>query len=1230
MKKTSWRKILRVTQLFILAVVIVASYTLTKVYAQGSLTVSGTVTSGGTNEGSVNVYAYIPGTTSVVDSATTSSSGTYTLTVNPGTYDFRYVPPSSINLDKLVIKNVTIAGNTTLDEQLNSDQNNFSGTISDQNGNPLPSVNIKLTDIYGDTYNSSSANDGAFSVNAEPGQYALILSGRLMGTYNTGSYQDGSYTITQQSNGIDLSNGGVTQNLVLPIANVTTSLYNAGYYLETNSPYIRATASGGSTSLYGGDSGELITESINSGNNIPTGSHTFQVLIGSTFSTTTGSSICGYDHTSTLLGCLPSATTITGDVNLSIPNTPPAKNTFSGTLKDQNGLALPSVSMSLKNSYGSASTTTDANGNFSLSLEPGSYALSLTGNLWGTYPNGHYQDGSYTITQQSNAIDLSNGSVTKNLILPIANVTATVYNAGYYPATSPTPYIRATPSGVSTSLYDGDPGGLITESIRTGNNIPDGTHTFQLLIGSTFSTTEGSSICGYSSNIGNNATYGCIPSATTITGDVSLSIPNAPPAKNTFSGTLKDQNGVALPGVSMSLKNNYGNASTTTDGSGHFTLSLEPGSYALSLSGRLMGTYPNGHYQDGTYTITQQNNAIDLSGGNVTKNLVIPIANVTVSVYTPGGTAASYPYIRATANGGSISLYSGDSGELITENINTGNNIPNGIHTFQVLTGSTFSTTAGSSICGYNGSVLYGCLPTATTITGDVNLSVPDSPIPSAPSGLSAQNPTNQTPVLVWSAVNNITVDHYDVYRDGNKVGSTTNTTYSDIGVSEGNHTYYVEAVSNASVSSSPSNSVMVVYDTTPPTINYGLSLVPNANGWNNGQVVVTFICDDVLSGITSCTNPVTVTDDGSYVVTGTAVDKAGNAASVNVIVNVDQTAPTITSNPTSAPNASGWYNSDTTISFTCTDMLSGVDSCSSPVTLSEGENQIVTGIAVDKAGNSASTSTSISVDKTAPTISYSLSQQPNANGWNNSDVTITFSCSDALSGVATCTNPVTLTEDGTYVVTGTAIDNAGNTTSVNVIVNINRAAPAPTGLTATAILTNQAPSLSWTGVPSATSYNIYRNGVKIGNSTSTSYVNTGASQGTYSYYITSVNTYGESGPSNTVIVTVDTTGPVVTVTPIAGNVLTGMVTFYITVTDNNPLSASKNLTTWVYLYDTAGVQKHWGAKVNLSNGSGTFTINTALLDNGNANLDVGVTYDAAGNASGRTDTYFKNYTIQN
>jgi len=75
----------------------------------------------------------------------------------------------------------------------------------------------------------------------------------------------------------------------------------------------------------------------------------------------------------------------------------------------------------------------------------------------------------------------------------------------------------------------------------------------------------------------------------------------------------------------------------------------------------------------------------------------------------------------------------------------------------------------------------------------------------------------------------------------------------------------------------------------------------------------------------------------------------------------------------------------------------------------------------------------------------------------------------------------------------------------------------APTGLTASP--GNAQVSLSWSASSGATSYNLYRNGVKVKTAiASLSTVDTGLTNGTsYTYQVTAVNTAGESGLSGSV-----------------------------------------------------------------------------------------------------------------
>jgi hypothetical protein len=74
--------------------------------------------------------------------------------------------------------------------------------------------------------------------------------------------------------------------------------------------------------------------------------------------------------------------------------------------------------------------------------------------------------------------------------------------------------------------------------------------------------------------------------------------------------------------------------------------------------------------------------------------------------------------------------------------------------------------------------------------------------------------------------------------------------------------------------------------------------------------------------------------------------------------------------------------------------------------------------------------SVTIKRDATKPTIVFnSLAPAANPAGWNKSDVTATWTCSDALSGVASASaTQMVSTEGANQSATGSCVDKAGNT----------------------------------------------------------------------------------------------------------------------------------------------------------------------------------------------------------
>jgi len=232
---------------------------------------------------------------------------------------------------------------------------------------------------------------------------------------------------------------------------------------------------------------------------------------------------------------------------------------------------------------------------------------------------------------------------------------------------------------------------------------------------------------------------------------------------------------------------------------------------------------------------------------------------------------------------------------------------------------------------------------------------------------------------------------------------------------------------------------VIAKLDTTPPVIVATVAPSPNVNGWNNSDVSVSWSVADPESGIASsapgCLTTSVKTETAGTVLTCSAINGAGLPKSVSATVKLDKTAPSVVPTATPLPNGNNWNNSPVTVAFIGTDILSGLDTCTAPVTVNtEGAGQSSSsGTCTDKAGNMSTpvSKTGINIDLTAPTITFAGRTPANANGWNNTAVTLNWNCADALSGVVSSTVSVTLTADGAnQSATGTCQDKAGNHSS--------------------------------------------------------------------------------------------------------------------------------------------------------------------------------------------------------
>jgi hypothetical protein len=80
------------------------------------------------------------------------------------------------------------------------------------------------------------------------------------------------------------------------------------------------------------------------------------------------------------------------------------------------------------------------------------------------------------------------------------------------------------------------------------------------------------------------------------------------------------------------------------------------------------------------------------------------------------------------------------------------------------------------------------------------------------------------------------------------------------------------------------------------------------------------------------------------------------------------------------------------------------------------------------------------------PTITATVSPAANSSGWNDSNVTVTFTCEPGTGGlpIATCPSPQSVSTEGqNEVITGTVTDTGGNQASASATINLDKTIPA-------------------------------------------------------------------------------------------------------------------------------------------------------------------------------------------
>lgn len=529
MKRISFFKRISLVMILVATIMVSFLYGSAKVGATGN-NLTGTVTNPlGGNVSGVYVYATAPSSsTPLYGPVTTNASGAYTLIVGAtGSYDIHFDPPSNSGYGSVVNSSVSVTTNQTLSAQLSSQTNTLSGTLTDNSSTALSGVTVKIFKSgSGTVYQTTTDSSGYYSLAAPAGYYYLYLNGSMSGIY--------TFTLTQSNtSSINLLTGNKTLNLAIQTATMTVTAYNnAGQQEYGGSPSVTARATSGITSLYPGDPGTGISVVFSNGfstNTSPTG--TITTIVGATYTApgleanTYTTSVCkGISGSSSAWDCLRLPLTVNGNSSFDIPATSPATRTFSGTLTDTAGSPISGAVINLiKYGDSSPAATTDANGNFSISVMPKKYALKVTG-----YNVDGMQD--FTLTQSTTnpSIDLTASNIVQNLQVKTASLTVNANDATGSPNYFAS--VNAQTSAGSTTLYAGDPGetlNITSIGFSTMPSPPVASGIMGTIIGASYSakglhaTSPSGSICDYDTG----SRWNCLTTALTVSGNTTVNTP---------------------------------------------------------------------------------------------------------------------------------------------------------------------------------------------------------------------------------------------------------------------------------------------------------------------------------------------------------------------------------------------------------------------------------------------------------------------------------------------------------------------------------------------------------------------------------------------------------------------------------------------------------------------------------------------------------------------------------
>jgi len=454
------------------------------------------------------------------------------------------------------------------------------------------------------------------------------------------------------------------------------------------------------------------------------------------------------------------------------------------------------------------------------------------------------------------------------------------------------------------------------------------------------------------------------------------------------------------------------------------------------------------------------------------------------------------------------------------------------------------NTGDGLALLSYSATDAYGNV--GTTLTGGTTSFLIKTTPPGAPQFLTTLSQAAGVVLLRWSAPPDGAPASYNVYRGGALIHSGVlpagdgSGSYSDLPASDGTYNYSVSAVDAAGNEGAQTSAVPGVSIRTPPaapisltasiTASNQISLTWQAgstetlSGYNVYRATAAFASTAGLTPRSATTPPFldTIGSNATYYYAVTALDVAGNesALSNEAAIYYNRAPPAIVV----AGVTNGEYsNVNVTITFSSPDpaltsltaTLDGQPFASGSTVSAVGQHELAVN-AVNSGGFTGQKTVSFTIDKTPPVVTisgvlngatYYASVAPTVTASDLNLNTTSF----LLNG-APFVSGSTIAAAGSYTLTASATDLAGNSATQSVSFSVVVAPQQPQSLAA--VVQDSLVSLSWQDSDArAVGYRVYKNGALVSGSLQTavsfqdSAFTAGAAAG---YDVTSLDSIGQ------------------------------------------------------------------------------------------------------------------------